>query len=350
MSKLLKNLMIHAKLRMGDGDEGEASRELPTNELGEVAGSGNEARLAMLSRISDSTDQARGDELRDVNDDGSTSDFSMEISSEDEEARAAREAEETEAARVAAEEEAAVAAKAAEGSTAEPAPKLTRMINGREVEITDEMLARALQVDHQNDTAVREAAAQAAREAATQAEQEENDRLARIVRAIQLGTEEEALEAVKQLKQSTAPVQNLDALIEHKLTVKEATAKFAQDFSDIVSDPVLMDMAIRADLALDANGDRRSLSERYTAIGNDIRKWVSSKAPQQQQSAEPAAGAPATSVAKQERKAAAPAFPKAAGGKHAPTAEEEKEESASDIIADIAKKRGGPQWMNGASR
>jgi len=360
MSKLLKSIFLHAGLRTGDGDDGEsqANSNLKTNdETGEVEGSGNAARLALLNSINDRNDEARAEELMEIQEDGSTAPFKVD-SAEDEEERAAREAQETEEARQAAE----AAAKAEESAASKPndksSEKIVRVINGKEVEITDDMIAQFLKQQTSTDEVAeqqrRQAAQQAYQEALTARQEEAKKRDLDIVRAIQLGTEEEALAALQMLKQETKPdLTSVDQLLDEKLKIKDATAKFAADYPDIVADPVLMQWAIQADIQLQQDGDKRSHSERYSAIGNNIRQWLNSKVPQQQKSTEaPAASTPAVEVnsAKQQSKAAAPAFPKSAGGKHSPVVEEETEESVQDVIAEMAKKRGGPQWMNGQSR
>lgn len=349
MSKLLKNLLIHSKLRTGDGEENDESHVPKNSETGETLGSGNDARIALLNSISDQNDQARAEELMEIGEDGNLAPFVPPAGgeSEDAEAQAAREAEEVEAARKAAESAAAEV-------TEDPPAKVTYKLDGQDVELTDDMIRKILQKDNVTDEVAQRAAQEAEQQRQQQAKEAEDNRLLDVVRAIQLGTEEEALAAVKVLKEEAQPkLASLDKLIDEKLSINEAVTKFKDDFKDIVSDPVLMQWAISADLELQQKGDKRSHSERYTAIGNNIRQWLHSKVPPQQQSTEEkSANKPSVEVSttKQQAKAAAPAFPKAAGGKHAPVAEEETEESVQDVIAEMAKKRGGPQWMNGASR
>jgi hypothetical protein len=172
---------------------------------------------------------------------------------------------------------------------------------------------------------------------------EEEDRA--VVRAIQMGTEDEAIAAIRKLKSKGPSVTTDDIArtIDDRLTFKEAARQFQTDYKDIMDEPVLRKMALQKDQELLSAGDKRDYAERYKAIGNDLREWrdnlIKANAP---------AVVPVTTPAvetKQLRKAAAASVPVMAS-KRAPTsaAEDEKEESVADIIANIAKARGGPQW------
>lgn len=313
---------------------------------GSVIGTGNDARVAMLANISDNVDRDRSDELADVNDDGSTSQFLAPdpvSTEEDAEAIAAREAEETEAARLAAEMQ-------ANGAEDPPSKPQTIIVNGKEVALTPELVAKAQKIAAgdvylqeaarlRNELSAKSQPSQKDVEAATL-----EDEIA-LARAIQMGTEEEAVAAIRKLQKAGPSQDDIARTIDERLTFKEAIGKFRSDYSDILSDPVLHKLALDRDAELLNGGDSRPYYERYKEIGDGIRSWVNSKAP--------AAATPTptnTQADKVARKAAASPTPTVANGKAANTVVEEKEESTQDVISGIAKARGGPQWMNGAPR
>lgn len=318
MSKLLSNLLIRAKLHGGDGDDSE----------GEAVGSGNDDRVAFLNGISDNVDRERGEELADVNSDGSTSKFQAPAGEgDDAEAQAAAEQQAADDARAAAEAEAAAAASVETNAEAEAAVSAERIRQQ-----ADEYLAEAKRT--RDELAVR--AAQAPKE-------EVEDPLIQAARALQMGTEEEAVAALRKLTaQPAVDPLDMQRKIDERLSFKEAFSKFNEDYKDVMSDPRLRKMAEEADAAQIRAGDRRPYEVRFKVIGDDIRGWVNSKA------------APANAANdmgnKERKKAGAPAAPPVASGKHVPVVEDEKEESVSDVIGAMAKQRGGPQWMNSTSR
>jgi len=169
-----------------------------------------------------------------------------------------------------------------------------------------------------------------------------------LARAIQMGSEEEAVAAIRKIT-SLANVQkgpsndDLARTIDERLTFNEALSKFNNEYSDLVSDKFLHKMVLDRDSELIAQGDRRSYYERYKEIGDEVRGWVKQFKPAETTKQE----TDKTQVDKVARKADAPTVPNAAGGKTVNSTEEEKEETASEVIAGIAAARGGPQWMKG---
>jgi hypothetical protein len=308
------------------------------NENGEAMGTGNDARIAFLEQINDANDALRADELAEINDDGTTSDFVLDATTQQELDRAEEEA----------------------NQIGEPEPEFETAptkhrikVNGRELELsTEELIARAQKIEAADQYLVE--AARLKREAENRIQpqvvtpqgptQEEllEERRA-LVRAIQMGTEEEAMEALEKLRTPVNPALNADVLartVDDRLTFKTAIQRFETDYQDILGDPVLRQLALQTDQNLLAQGDTRDYWSRYQAIGNDLRAWKQTLAPQPQaqQSAQPA-------NSKLERKAAAPAAPKAASAR-APAArqDDEGDESIQDVIANIARARGGYQY------
>lgn len=323
-NEIVKNLLIRAKLRLGDGDD----------ESGEAVGTGNDARVALLNSIGDSADRERGEEFNDVNDDGTTSAFETSPApEEDPEEVAAREAEATELARIQAEQEAVE-------QVATPA-KIVRKVNGQDMEISDDLLVRAQKIaaaDQFLAEAKRLRDEQAGHKAAPV---EEVDDLASIARAIQMGTEEEAVAALRKLQVKSPSSDDFSHKIDERLSFNAAYSQFCSEFQDIVSDPRLKKMAEEADIDLINKGDTRPYAERFAQIGKELREWKTGGT---------APVAKAEVQNKVERKAAAPVAPKTASSKHVSAVEEETEESASDVISKMAAARGGPQWMSNASR
>ena len=165
-----------------------------------------------------------------------------------------------------------------------------------------------------------------------------------LVRAIQMGTEEEAMAAIEKL-QSRPPSVSADDVartVDERLTFNDAVSRFQKDYKDLADDPVLLNIVLQRDKELLAQGDKRSYWERYEDIGTSVRTWKESLT----KPATPEPEKPASD--KQTRKASAPAVPQGAGTK-APAAvqDEDREETSAEIISKMAKSRGGPQWLRG---
>ncbi len=344
MSKLLRSMLVAGGFLGGEGE----------GDDGDAVGTGNDARVALLNSIGDNADRGRAEEFADVNEDGSTSAFVAPPAADDDpeaaQAEADRIAEET---RVAAEAEAArVEAEAATAAAAAPnfdtgTGKIIRKINGIDTEITEEMLVKASKIAA-GDVYLAEAKRlkeEAAGTAASSQEETVNDDLASVARAIQMGTEEEAVAALRKLAPKGLSQDDLSKKIDERLTFNGAYERFKTDFKDVQEDPVLRKLAEDMDSRLVSEGDQRSYHDRFQFIGTSVRKWVQSKAPQA-----PKEEAVVISDDKQMRKEAAPQVPAQAKAKHAVPVEEEKEESAAEVIARMAAQRGGPQWMAGQAQ
>ncbi len=284
----------------------------------------NNARVAALNAIGNNNDQFRSEELMDVNDAGNTEPFVAEQQYiADENAPAPDEVPV---------EEPVVA------QPVSPPDMVTFKVNGIErLMPLSEVIARAQKIEAA-DQYLAEAARlrnQALQSPPKDAISVEDEDLA-LARAIQMGDEVEAVAAIRKLRSTGPSKDDLTKTIDERLTFNDAIAKFRDDYKDIVNDPYLNKMAMDTDTQMIANGDRRPYEVRYREIGDNLRGWVSKFR-----------GEEVKPMTKQERKASAPAVPKAAAGKTVTTVEEEKEESAADIIAGIASQRGGPQWMSG---
>ena len=147
-----------------------------------------------------------------------------------------------------------------------------------------------------------------------------------LVRALQMGTEEEAVKAVRKLR---APAIQPDVVIAQaldRLNFQNAFSDFRSTYKDISDDPNLMQLAIAKDAQLVQSGDRRTYAERYKSIGDEIRKWR---------------GTPSESFKeKEERKSATVTNIRTAGARATPAQDDEQEESPSETIARMARARG----------
>lgn len=314
-------------------------QDVPNGE--EVVGTGNDARLKMLNQINDQNDNslAENGDLADVNDDGTTTAFAVEEPTDEDITAQELKRAEDEANLVSEEEQ----------------PKHKIKVNGKELELTTEELIQRAQKVETADLYLKEASEKlrnAEKESKPKlpsnedvAEQALEERRA-LVRAIQMGTEDEAMAAIEKLQGRNIPSVSADDVartVDERLTFNDAVARFQSDYKDLVEDPVLLNIVLNRDKELLEQGDKRSYAERYEEIGQSVRTWKESIA-------KPATPAKPEnpSADKQARKASAPAVPKGAGTK-APAAvdDEEKEETAGEVISAMAKSRGGPQWLRG---
>ena len=332
----------------GDGSEGGES-DIQYAENGDVIGSQNESRVAMMERINDMNDGLRADELQDILDDGSTAEFVVQTAEGSKQA-------------LIDDAETPDMQDAAEGFTKETiqevpiddAPaKFKIKVNGREIELTqEELVARAQKVESADQylgeaARIRNEALKTGQPSAEDAGASQVEDDLALVRAIQMGTEEEALAAIQKLK-SPAGLSKDDVAktIDERLNLNQAIARFNNDFKDIVSNPHLHKMVMDKDAELVQAGDTRPYYERYSALGEEVRgfvKDIATKAGFVQQSETPAK----VVSTKLEKKEAVQTAPKAAGTKATIPSNEEKEETTQDVIRGMAKARGGPQWLQG---
>ena len=318
-----------------------------TTDDGEVAGSGNDARVALLNSINDGLDASRADEMVEIDDAGQVTEFvPSEIEAEapvpsDDDGTTEKELER-------------MAEEVSETEASPVAPQKFKIkVNGKELELTQEELIERAQKVEAADTYLAEAARlkkQAVQESQPKqtsketAAVNEREALREMARAIQMGSEEEAIEAIAKL-QSRGPSVTADDMartVDERLNFKEAASKFESEFHDIMGDPVLRKMVLDKDLEALNAGDKRDYYTRYADIGNEVRAWKDGLV----KAAVPPVQPKSPAQEKLDRKASVASVPKVASAKTvAPVAEDETEESPSAVIANMAKTRGGPQWM-----
>ena len=325
-----------------------------TTDDGDVIGTGNDARLKLFNQIADNADKVRGEEFYEEDESGNRSSFSgtpAEEENEEENEGTHEPDEEVEES----DEKPLVETKTEnnpEQPLTTPPTKYKITVNGKQKEVTiEEALTLAQKVESADDY-LREAAKlhentkslRTPPEATPSSKVTELDDVT-LARQLQMGSEEEAAAAIRSLRQPSGPsTDDLGRTIDERLNFQNSVAWFQKEYKDIVSDPLLAQLAINQDNILRQKGDQRSYVERYKEIGDSIRGWVASKAPQPEvkEERETTTEVPAT---KKQRKAAAPSVPKSAGMKVTVPEGDEEEESVSDTIANMAKSRGGPQWL-----
>lgn len=350
MSELLKTLLapyFSTRMRIveegagGDaGGDGEGEGEGGNVDLngGDAVGSGNQERLNRLSAIADQNDIENEQEMGDVNDDGTTTPFRAERPA-GEESPTGEEEEKKEEIK---EEEA----------PKEAAPKKFKLkVNGKDLELTEEeLIARAQKVESA-DEYLREAKSRAAlpkkeEPSAEEIQRQQDAEDAELVRAIQMGTPEEATAALRKLRtQATAAhpsitVDDVSRTIDERLEFKTAIETYEKEFADLVADPLLSKLVRDKDKEQLAAGDDRPYLDRYRAIGTEIREWVGKVAPKPEEVKEDGL------ETKRAAKASAPKLPVMASAKaKKQEPEDEQDESTGNVIAKMREQRGGPQWM-----
>lgn len=340
--------------------------EIEINEdTGAAVGTGNAARLAMLDRINNANDHVRAVELADVNDDDTTSEFVAELLSDEE--QAAREAAlQADADGITQTELDRFAEEANLTAPEEPAPVVPKhkiKVNGKELELTtEELIERAQKIEAADGYLIEAARIKREAEAArpvlppapveplpepTMTEDEERA----LVRAIQMGTEDEALHAWRQMKGSQTVQPTIDRNViaqevRERLSFEEAARTFRSNFSDLMDDPVLAQMVTQRDAALAAANDPRPFLERFTAVGEEVRQWrdglVKKHAPA---SAAPAQTTEQRLAAKQVATSKAAPKPANVRAPAKPDDDDTAPEKPSDVIARMAQARGGSQYM-----
>lgn len=327
INRLLKKLLTGQMFTMYIKDPD--AEGIIQNDTGEAEGTGNDDRIARLNAIADQSEEQRADELAHVNDDDTTEPFQTTKSEDDTEHKDDKQENVPEDT---------------------PVTKYKITVGGVEKEVTLEELMALAQAPKQ-ETPPRQRQ-EPVRQVDTGPSEEELQRLQdeedlALVRAIQMGNEKEAAAAIRKLRDSAAKTvktispEEVYSTVDERLEFKTAMREFRKNYSDIVSDPRLFQLARQRDAELVDQGDTRDYSERYAAIGNELREWLKSTAPKKET---PPSG---DLDAKHEKKAAAPKTPVAASTKVQPAKgdDDDVDDTPSSVIAKMRETRGGPQWM-----
>ncbi len=150
---------------------------------------------------------------------------------------------------------------------------------------------------------------------------------AALARAIQTGTEQEAVAAIKKMRaRPSASADDVLRIVNTQLAISEANRKFESEYAEIVKDPYLLGMVQMELQKRIQRQDPRSYQENLFEIGENLKQWKASFVPASAQAQE-----------KQARKATVTVIPTAAARAAGKT--EDKPESAADVIAEMAKQR-----------
>ncbi len=116
---------------------------------------------------------------------------------------------------------------------------------------------------------------QQAKTVETPSQKEEKWDDATIAYALEHGDEEQRKYAIKQfrVRDEATPIETVEKRILDTMDFKEASSWFQNEYSDIVKDPYLFDLAVVAEDKARASGDTRSRKELYKEIGDNLRKW-----------------------------------------------------------------------------
>lgn len=302
LSKLFRRMFSMFLLRAVDEDDPGGNERDTDTQIKEAIDERNAARLKMYDEIADGNEDALKDEFEDIPDDAHT-----KFQQDDDDSHA---------------------------PNTQESERFQLKVNGKVVELTrDELIARAQKVESADQYLAEAARARTdairqqhpAPSPDTQAQSVEDD-LA-LVRAIQMGSEEEAVHAIRKLKTPSVQPDEFARLIDERMTFQQAATRVQDEYKDIFADPNLKQLFLNKDAELVAQGDGRSYFDRYQAIGNEVREWVG--------------GVRKTgSVAdKQQRKASVTQITPASS-RVASQTQEEPEESISDVISQMARTRG----------
>ena len=212
-----------------------------------------------------------------------------------------------------------------------PEKKYKVKVNGQDREFTEaeliERASRAEAADQRFQEAARlkreaEELRQAPKEPA-KPEIEEDD-LA-LARALQMGSEEEAAKVIKKLKERpTLSEGDVVRKIDERLTFQSSVQRFQTEYPELFSDPYLSKLVALRDEELVKQGDTRPYWDRYKSIGDEMKGWLGKIKPESK---------------KEERKASITTL-KTASGRKVEASDEDEEQSASDIVNQMAKARG----------
>lgn len=275
----------------------------------------NDKRVSRLDAIADNADNVRGEELADFDEDAGRR--SPQQGDPDDEPESQQQRME-------------------EGQEADPHEgKRMLKVNGKELWLTDdEIMARAQKVESADEylksasEAVRQAAQLSLPAPADEPEADEVDVVA-LARALQMGTEEEAAEAVRALlKRPSLTPDDVDRRVNQRLSTNEILANARAKHAETLEHPVLAGVFQDRLNALKASAPNTGIEEAFAQIDAEMREQFA-----------PMYAKPKTTLTKAERKAQMSSVPSAAGRQSAPE-DDEPDDSPEAVIAAMAKGRG----------
>ena len=168
------------------------------------------------------------------------------------------------------------------------------------------------------------------------------DEAVALARELQLLDEDQAAQRIRELRSRMVTPDQFNSAVTAQARVLASRDQFVRDFADLAADPMALELVCSLEENAVKAGDKRPPEIRYREIGERVRAWLKSKAPQPQ--------AAAIRELKIERKGVHSAQRvQAANVRQAPPEDEDGEESPAETIAKMAEARGQGVVRRGTS-
>jgi len=206
-------------------------------------------------------------------------------------------------------------------------------VNGKELQLSYEELVQRAQKVESADEYLRHAsesvknATKLALSTQDEPKQMEDDDLA-LARAIQMGSEDEAVQAIRKIKSRPSEVtpDAVARVVDERLSFQRAAEWFNNEYKELLTDPNLKKLVLDRDAELAQLEPQTAYMDRLRRVGDEIRGWNGQRA-----------GTP--KVDKAARKAQVASVPSGAARQNT-GANEESDDSPESVIALMAKSRG----------
>jgi hypothetical protein len=206
-------------------------------------------------------------------------------------------------------------------------------VNGKELQLSYEELVQRAQKVESADEYLRHAsesvknATKLALSAQDEPKQMDDDDLA-LARAIQMGSEDEAVQAIRKIKSRPSEVtpDAVARVVDERLSFQRAAEWFNNEYKELLTDPNLKKLVLDRDAELAQLEPQTAYMDRLRRVGDEIRGWNGQRA-----------GTP--KVDKAARKAQVASVPSGAARQNT-GANEESDDSPESVIALMAKSRG----------
>lgn len=212
-------------------------------------------------------------------------------------------------------------------------PRHKIKVNGKELELSYEELVQRAQKVESADEYLRHAsesvknATKLALSVQDEPKQMDDDDLA-LARAIQMGSEDEAVQAIRKIKSRPSDVtpDAVARVVDERLSFQRAAEWFNNEYKELLTDPNLKKLVLDRDAELAQLEPQTAYMDRLRRVGDEIRGWNGQRA-----------GTP--KVDKAARKAQMASVPSGAARQNT-GANEESDDSPESVIALMAKSRG----------
>jgi len=212
-------------------------------------------------------------------------------------------------------------------------PRHKIKVNGRELDLSYEELVQRAQKVESADEYLRHAsesvknATKLALSAQDEPKQMDDDDLA-LARAIQMGSEDEAVQAIRKIKSRPSEVtpDAVARVVDERLSFQRAAEWFNNEYKELLADPNLKKLVLDRDAELAQLEPNTAYMDRLKRVGDEIRGWNGQRAS-------------TPKVDKAARKAQMASVPSGAARQNT-GATEESDDSPESVIAMMAKSRG----------